>query len=82
MTAQEVASMDEDLVYEYMKRHEFRLAAMNQQVRARMFNAIVAEEHIAGGWFWWACFPGCLPDGPPTGPFATYEEALTDAREI
>ena len=23
------------------------------------------------GWFWWACQPGCLPDGPPIGPFAT-----------
>jgi hypothetical protein len=23
------------------------------------------------GWFWWACQPGCLPDRPPTGPFAT-----------
>jgi len=23
------------------------------------------------GWFWWACQPGRLPDGPPTGPFAT-----------
>jgi hypothetical protein len=23
------------------------------------------------GWFWWACQPGCLPDGRPTGPFAT-----------
>ena len=27
------------------------------------------------GWYWWACFPGCLPDGPPTGPFATEGEA-------
>ncbi len=24
-----------------------------------------------GGWFWWRCKPGCLPDGPPIGPFAT-----------
>ena len=23
------------------------------------------------GWFWWACQPACLPDGPPIGPFAT-----------
>ena len=23
------------------------------------------------GWFWWACQPGCLPDSPPIGPFAT-----------
>lgn len=32
-------------------------------------------------WFWWSCFPGCLPDSEPMGPFATVEEALADARE-
>ncbi len=32
------------------------------------------------GWYWWACFPGCLPDGEPTGPFATKAEALADAQ--
>ena len=33
------------------------------------------------GWYWWACFPGCLPDSEPVGPFATEAEALADARE-
>lgn len=33
------------------------------------------------GWYWWACSPGCLPDGEPVGPFATEAEALADARE-
>ncbi len=23
------------------------------------------------GWSWWSCQPTLLPDGPPTGPFAT-----------
>ena len=23
------------------------------------------------GWFWWSCRGGFLPDGQPTGPFAT-----------
>jgi len=32
------------------------------------------------GWFYWACFPGCLPDGDPVGPFTTEDEALEDAR--
>src|SRR4030042_84535 len=31
------------------------------------------------GWYWWSCFPGCLPDGEPIGPFETKEEALADA---
>lgn len=33
------------------------------------------------GWYWWPCFPGCLPDGDPIGPFDTEAEALADARE-
>ena len=33
------------------------------------------------GWWYWFCFPGCLPDGEPMGPYATEEEALEDARD-
>lgn len=33
------------------------------------------------GWYWWACFPGCLPDGDPQGPFATEQEAIDNAQE-
>jgi len=32
------------------------------------------------GFYWWSCFPGCLPDGEPIGPFETEEEAVKDAR--
>ena len=31
------------------------------------------------GWCWWTCQPGRLPDGPPTGPFATSYAAYRDA---
>lgn len=31
------------------------------------------------GWYWWACFPGCLPDSEPFGPFSTEKEAVEDA---
>lgn len=34
------------------------------------------------GWYWWPCFPGCLPDSDPIGPFATEAEAIADAREV
>jgi len=37
-------------------------------------------EALEEGWYWWSCFPGCLPDGEPSGPFDTEEEALEDAR--
>jgi hypothetical protein len=39
------------------------------------------EVFLAPGWFWWPCFPGCLPDGDPVGPFASEDEALRDAAE-
>lgn len=33
------------------------------------------------GYYWWPCFPGCLPDGDPFGPFTTSELAYADAME-
>lgn len=30
------------------------------------------------GWYWWACHPGCLPDGAPVGPFTSALEAVAD----
>lgn len=32
------------------------------------------------GWYWWACFPGCLPDGDQSGPHRTSYLAYVDAR--
>lgn len=40
-----------------------------------------ARGQWAKGWYWWACFPGCLPDGEPNGPFPTAEGAYLDAIE-
>lgn len=36
------------------------------------------HEHV--GWYWQACFPGCLPDSDPMGPFDTEAKALADAQ--
>lgn len=33
------------------------------------------------GYYWWPCFPGCLPDGEAIGPFDTQVEAIADAQE-
>lgn len=38
---------------------------------------------IAGmlaGWYHWTCFPGCLPDSEPAGPYDT-EQAAIDASQ-
>lgn len=40
-----------------------------------------AEFECERGWFYWFCFPGCLPDSDAIGPFDTEEDALADARE-
>ena len=37
------------------------------------------EPQDVEGWYWQACFPGCLPDGEPMGPFSTESEAMEDA---
>jgi hypothetical protein len=36
---------------------------------------------VEPGWYWWPCFPGCLPDGEAIGPFSTSREAFRDAQE-
>ena len=34
------------------------------------------------GWYWWACFPGCLPDSDsPNGPHNTSKQACIDAQD-
>ena len=81
LTAEEAAFQDEDLVYEYSKRPEFRLCFMNSRTREAMTAKIIEEQGITGGWFWWSCSPGCLPDGPAFGPFASEADAMADARE-
>ena len=72
--------MDEDLTWEYLKKPQFRLATMNGRAREMMFEAMIHDNDITGGWFWHACFPGCLPDGCANGPFPSHAEALADAQ--
>jgi hypothetical protein len=81
LTAREVAEMDDDMIYEYMKRHEFRLAAVSNHDRDCMFDKMIREEGITGGWYYWYCLPGCLPDSDPIGPFESWEEAKRAAQE-
>jgi hypothetical protein len=33
------------------------------------------------GWYWWSCFPGCIPDGSPDGPYSSSRDALEAADE-
>ena len=81
MTAIEIAEYREENVWEFSKRHEFRLCHMSGKVREKMLDAMVEELGIEGGWFYWYCFPGCLPDSEPVGPFKSHAKALKAARD-
>ena len=37
-------------------------------------------EPLEEGYYWQACFPGCMPDGELVGPFETQAAAIEDAR--
>ena len=38
-----------------------------------------SEESFEPGFYWQACFPGCIPDSDAIGPFMTEQEAIEDA---
>jgi hypothetical protein len=81
LTAREAAELDDDTVSEYLRTPAFRLATMNGRVRERMFDVMIAEQGITGGWFYWFCFPGCMPEGSPIGPFDSHALAVAAMRE-
>jgi hypothetical protein len=78
LTAKEAVEQDEDLMWEASK--QFPLMHMNSCDRQKAIDWAVEESGTTGGWFWWSCLPGCLPDGPAMGPFNTRQEALADAQ--
>jgi hypothetical protein len=38
------------------------------------------EEDNEPGFYYWFCFPGCMPDSDAHGPFKTEDEAIQDAQ--
>jgi hypothetical protein len=45
----------------------------------RNFN--IHGDPVTPGWYWWPCFPGCLPEGDPVGPFTSSIAAYYDAMD-
>lgn len=39
------------------------------------------DSNLSRGWYYWSCFPGCLPDSDAIGPFKTQAEAVASATE-
>lgn len=81
LTALEAAEYWEDEIREAMRMKRFQLAGFNSTVRERMLEWIVEKHGITGGWFYWFCFPGCMPDSTPFGPFDSREDAIADCRD-
>lgn len=40
----------------------------------------MACEPNAAGWYYWFCFPGCMPEGEPIGPYETEQAAVEAMR--
>jgi hypothetical protein len=79
LTAEEAVQQDEDLMWDAGKR--FPLMHMNSRDRDKAIEWAIEESGTTGGWFWWTCLPGCMPDSCAFGPFKTRKEALADAQE-
>jgi hypothetical protein len=54
-------------------------------INGRAIEVFFADEELArplggcSGWYWWECYPGCLPESDAFGPFTTGYRALKDA---
>ena len=56
---------------------------LNAGHKADLYGECIVDEEgdcLGTGWYWQACFPGCLPDGDPMGPFATEQDAIDDSQ--
>jgi hypothetical protein len=54
-------------------------------INGRAIEVFYADEKLArefggsAGWYWWECYPGCLPESDAFGPFPTSYRAYRDA---
>lgn len=39
-------------------------------------------EPLEPGWYYQFCFPGCLPESDPVGPYETEEKAIKACRNL
>ena len=64
------------------ERGSFEVFYMDQN-EIEEFSEGDPDHAFTPGYYWWACFPGCLPDSADQwGPFETEGEAIADAQEI
>ena len=66
-----------------MSYHQFKDEDGNKHGCFEVFFTVPENEndYMKTGWYWWPCYPGCLPDGEANGPFDTEAEAIADAQD-
>lgn len=67
-----------------MSYHRFKDEDGNEYGSFEVFyvpeNDLRQELESVRGWYWWPCFPGCMPDcDEPFGPFKDEQSAIKDA---
>lgn len=60
---------------------DFPTMHMSSQARDAALAQYIEDAGIRGGWFYWYCFPGCMPDSEAFGPYETAEEARQAAQD-
>ena len=45
------------------------------------YPVVAGEEPLEPGWYYWYCFPGCMPDSDPIGPFESEQTAIEAVRK-
>ena len=69
----------------YMNREHLIRAGVLKEVNDTWFHIDEMEEwwpcepNDYEGYYWWWCFPGCIPDGDLNGPYSSIEDAHADA---
>jgi hypothetical protein len=67
--------------HEHCKRE---LCALNAGSKADIFGECILDSDgdcCGSGWYYQFCFPGCMPESDPFGPYETYEAALEACRD-
>ena len=82
LTAEEIVELghDEDMIYAMRKR--FPLMDLNSRERRRAIDWAVENYYVVSGWYFRYCYPGCLPEGDPMGPYESAKLALSEARAM
>lgn len=69
-----------DIEVFHMTASDFTNSEEGTRMHEMMENDHGVDADSLAGYYWQSCFPGCLPDGDPIGPFDTRALAVADAQ--